>query len=166
MIRKAIPKDIDAIIKITKACAATMIANGIYQWNDHYPNRSAFENDIKRKELYVIEAAKTIIGCVVISNFMDKEYIPIEWLTPNDNNIYIHRLAVHPKHQGQGVAQQLMQYAETYAKTNSHNSVRLDTFSQNQRNQKFYERRGYEKLGEIHFPNQSEHPFYCYELVF
>lgn len=166
MIRKAIPQDIEAILKITKACAATMIANDIYQWNEYYPNRSAFENDVKRDELYVIETTNTIIGCVVISTFMDEEYIPIKWLTPNENNIYIHRLAVHPKHQGQGVAQQLMQFAETYSMTNAYNSVRLDTFSQNQRNQNFYECRGYKKLGEIHFPNQSEHPFYCYELVF
>ena len=32
-----------------------MIANGIYQWNEHYPNPSAFENDVKRDELYVLE---------------------------------------------------------------------------------------------------------------
>lgn len=166
MIRKAIPMDIEAILKITKACAAMMIANDIHQWNAHYPNRVAFENDIARNELYVIEIDDNIIGCVVISTFMDEEYIPIKWLTPNQNNIYIHRLAVHPEYQGQGIAQQLMQFAETYSKANAYNSIRLDTFSQNQRNQNFYERRGYKKLGSIFFPNQSEHPFYCYELIF
>ena len=57
-----------------------------------------------------------------------------------------------------------MNFAETYAKENNYNSVRLDTFSQNKRNQKFYEQRGYKRLGDIYFPKQSEHPFYCYEL--
>ncbi|MGM0391936.1 MAG: GNAT family N-acetyltransferase, partial [Bacteroidota bacterium] len=29
----------------------------------------------------------------------------------------------------------------------------------------FYESRGYQKLGDIYFPKQSEHPFHCYELI-
>jgi len=58
-----------------------------------------------------------------------------------------------------------MHWAETYAKDKGYQSVRLDTFSQNKRNQKFYETRGYQKLGDIFFPKQSEHPFHCYELL-
>lgn len=166
MIRKATLNDIGSILQLTKACAKHMIANNIYQWNEHYPSEKAFLNDVARSELYVLEIGNTIIGCVVISTLMDEEYIPIEWLTKNEKNIYIHRLAVHPNHQGKGYAQQFMNFAETFAKTNDYESVRLDTFSQNKRNQKFYEQRGYKRLGDIYFPKQSEYPFYCYELVF
>lgn len=165
MIRKATLKDIEEIIKITKACARFMISKGIYQWNEHYPNNAAFKNDVLRNELYVIESKKTLVGCVVISSFMDEEYIPISWLTENGHNIYIHRLAIHPNYQGKGYAQKLMDFAENFAKVNNYSSVRLDTFSQNKRNQKFYELRGYKRLGNIYFPKQSQHPFYCYELV-
>lgn len=165
MIRKAVEKDIELIITITKACADAMIANGIYQWNTHYPNKSAFKNDLKRKELYVLENEGEIIGTIVISTLMDKEYIPINWSIKNENNLYVHRLAIHPKHQGLGFAQQLMDYAELYAIENSYSSIRLDTFSQNKRNQKFYELRGYKRLGDIYFPKQSKYPFHCYELV-
>ena len=166
MIRKANIKDIEAIMSMTKACAKTMIASGIYQWNEHYPNPSSFENDIKRDELYVLEIDKQVKGTIVISTLMDEEYIPIKWLTENKNNIYIHRLAIHPKTQGKGYAQQLMDYAENYTIENNYSSIRLDTFSQNKRNQKFYELRGYKRLGDIYFPKQSEYPFHCYELVF
>lgn len=166
MIRKATPQDIPAIIDMTKACAKHMIDQGIFQWNEHYPSITAFENDLTRNELYVLEIKKRIVGCIVISELMDEEYIPIQWLTTNKNNIYIHRLAVHPEYQGQGFAQQLMDFAEHYAIENIYSSIRLDTFSQNKRNQKFYELRGYQRLGHIYFPKQSEHPFYCYELVF
>lgn len=165
MIRIAEEIDIKPIIAMTKACAKAMIAKGIYQWNEHYPNVTAFKNDIKRNELYVLEIDSKIAGCIVISTLMDEEYIPIKWLTKNENNTYIHRLAVHPKHQGLGYAQQLMDFAEQYAIENSYSSIRLDTFSQNKRNQKFYELRDYKRLGNIYFPKQSELPFYCYELV-
>ena len=166
MIRKATINDIDSIIEITKACAAHMISKNIFQWNEYYPNKLAFTKDFQKDELYVLELKNKIIGSITISTFMDEEYIPVNWLTPNKNNIYIHRLAVHPNYQGKGYAQQLMQFAENYSKENNYASIRLDTFSQNKRNQKFYELRGYKKLEPIYFPKQSEHPFHCYELVF
>lgn len=165
MIRKGKSSDIDNIITITKACADNMTDNGIYQWNEHYPNRKAFLNDVEQGELYVLNIENTLIGCITISTFMDEEYIPIAWLTPNTNNIYIHRLAIHPKYQGKGFAQKLMDFAESFARENDFASIRLDTFSQNQKNQKFYEARNYKRLGNIYFPKQSEYPFYCYELV-
>jgi|TARA_B100000795_G_scaffold182944_1_gene138664 ribosomal protein S18 acetylase RimI-like enzyme len=165
MIRLAKKIEIPRILSITKACAKDMIIHNILQWNEDYPSKNAFENDIKRNELYVLISDNTIIGCMVLTPNMDTEYIPINWLTGNDNNLYIHRLAIHPKNQGKGFAQILMDFAEQYAIHNNYISIRLDTFSKNVRNQKFYEIRGFKRLGEIHFPKQSEFPFYCYEWL-
>ncbi len=164
-IRLATSEDIDTLLDITKACAKQMILNNIFQWNENYPNRNAFETDVHRNELFVLVESSQIIGCMVISTFMDEEYKTVDWHTPDDTNLYIHRLAVHPKAQGKGYAQQLMQFAENYAIENNYRSIRLDTFSKNLRNQKFYELRGYKKLGNIYFPKQSVYPFYCYEYV-
>ncbi|MEM6719859.1 MAG: GNAT family N-acetyltransferase [Bacteroidota bacterium] len=164
-IRKATSEDIDALLTITKACAKFMIEKKIFQWNENYPNRAAFEHDVARGELYVLLEADEIIGCVVISTLMDEEYKTVKWLTPDDMNMYIHRLAVHPKAQGKGYAQFLMQFAEEYAIENNYRSIRLDTFSRNPRNQKFYELRGYKKLEDIYFPKQSVYPFHCYERI-
>lgn len=165
MIRRGTEKDIDNILQITKACASHMISKNIFQWNEFYPNKKPFEKDAERKELYVMQLEKQIIGCITISTFMDEEYIPINWLTPNKNNIYIHRLAVHPNEQGKGYARKLMDYAKNFAISNNYTSIRLDTFSRNERNKKFYELRGFKRTGKIYFPKQSKYPFYCYELV-
>ena len=165
MIRHAKLPEIKDILKVTRACAQKMVNNGIYQWNEHYPTEQAFLDDLKRDELYVNEHHGQIIGAIVISTHMDEEYIPIKWLTPNGKNTYIHRVCIHPEFQGKGFAQTMMDFAEDYSKSNGFDSVRLDTFSQNKRNQQFYEQRGYQKLGDIFFPKQSEHPFHCYELV-
>lgn len=165
MIRHAKISEIHEILDVTKECAAYMIQNGIHQWNEHYPSKKAFEKDIERSELYVFEKEERIIGTVVISTLMDQEYLPIQWLTPNSKNIYIHRLSILPGHQGKGYAQKLMDYAENHAREHGFISVRLDTFSKNKRNQRFYEARGYRKLADIYFPKQSEHPFHCYELI-
>ncbi|MCK0192014.1 GNAT family N-acetyltransferase [Arenibacter sp. F20364] len=165
MIRLAKILEIPDILNITKACAKNMIDQGIYQWNEYYPSEEAFVNDISRNELYVLEIRDNIIGTIVVSNFMDAEYYPIGWLTPNKNNIYIHRLAVHPEEQKKGYAQELMDFAEDLARKGGFVSVRLDTFSKNARNNNFYRARGYQAVGDIHFPKQSELPFHCYELI-
>lgn len=165
MIRKGDLPDIAPLILVTKACAEHMISQGIYQWNAHYPSPSAFKNDVARQELYVLELGEEIKGSIVLSTKKDLEYEPISWLSNTEHNLYIHRLAVHPTLQGRGYAQKFMDFAENYARKRGFESIRLDTFSQNPRNQRFYEQRGYQRLGNIFFPKQSDHPFYCYELL-
>ena len=165
MIRKATLKDLDRILKITKSCTEEMISKNIFQWNDSYPTRKAFKNDLRKGWLYVRQEKRKVIGCICISDFMDEEYISVKWLSTNNNNIYIHRLAVDPTYQGQGFAKEMMSFAENFAKNNDYQSIRLDTFSMNVRNQRFYKQRGYKRLSNIFFPNQSKEPFYCYELI-
>ena len=165
MIRAGEISDIDAILNITKSCALHMIQNNIYQWNEHYPDRDSFINDAENQELYVYVINGKVVGCISLCMHMDEVYLPVKWKTKNDNNLYIHRLAVHPDFQKKGVGKILMDFAEKYANEKKFASVRLDTFSVNKRNLKFYESRGYQRLEGIYFPKQSEFPFYCYELI-
>jgi len=165
MIRPATQKDLSFILEITQACAADMVSQGIYQWNEHYPNLEAFKKDLQREELYVLELDSEILGAVVISDFMDLIYEPISWLAPTNKNLYIHRLCVHPKAQGKGLAQSVMEFAEQKARHETYGSIRLDTFSLNKRNVRFYTKRGYAQLGDVYFPLKSEAPFHCFELV-
>lgn len=165
MIRKAELGDIHRITEIIKLCSQNMIVNGIFQWNEEYPNANILINDIKKGELFVVEENQIVLGCIVISTQKDEVYNRVEWLTSDSIHFYIHRLAIHPDNQGKGYAQKLMNFAEEKAQNEEIASIRLDTFSQNQRNQHFYEQRGYQRLQEIYFPMQSKFPFYCYELL-
>ena len=164
MIRPAKILEIPEILGITKACMLHMRANGIFQWTEDYPSREAFVSDIENNGLYVYEE-NTILAVIALCTKMHPAYKKVEWLTPNGNNTYVHRLAVHPRFQGRGIARRLMDFAEDTSKKDLRTSIRLDTFSKNPRNQRFYEARGYTRLGEVYFPTQSPHPFYCYELV-
>jgi ribosomal protein S18 acetylase RimI-like enzyme len=165
VIRPAKLTDIPNILSLTKACAADLCRKGIYQWNEKYPSPEAFKGDLKRGELWVLEQNDRIIGCMALSTAMDAEYKTVEWIGANGDNRYVHRLDIHPEFQGRGYARQLMDYAEGRARSEGAISIRLDTFSQNRRNQHFYEQRGYTRLGSVYFPRQSSDPFYCYELL-
>ena len=166
MIRLAQKSDLDRVLQITRLCAREMESRKVFQWNEHYPDRQSFVNDINNSELYVYCIQDMVIGCVSICAFMDEVYSKVSWKTDGKNSVYVHRLAVDPKHQKQGVGSKLMDFAENESKLNGIESIRLDTFSQNTVNQNFYEKRGYFKLDDIYFPLQSEHPFHCYELLF
>ena len=165
MIRKAKLEDIDEIKALTEACAAHMIQQGIYQWNEHYPSKNVFIKDVEIGQLYVLEERGRILGIIVLSDIEDEEYDGVKWSGDQGKKLYIHRLAVHPDFQGQGKARSLMDFAEDFAKSNNYISIRLDTFSQNPRNNKFYKSRGYNKLDDVYFPKQSEFPFHCYEKL-
>jgi len=157
--------DLNRIMEITRACAIDLISNNIFQWNEKYPSKEAFKKDIEKNTLYVYKNKSRITGCISLCADKDEEYENVEWITEDFKNLYLHRLAVHPEYQKKGVGRSLMDFAEEYAKLNGFKSVRLDTFSQNPRNNKFYKSRNYVQLGDVFFPMQSEFPFHCYEKI-
>jgi len=164
-IELATQNELDRVKEIAEACAKNMIENNIFQWNDKYPSREIFKEDIKNKSLYVSKINQEVVGCIMLSSFKDDVYSSVDWITPDEYNLYIHRLAVHPIFQKKGIARKMMDFAEDFAKSNNYISIRLDTFSQNPRNNKFYKSRGYNKLDDVYFPKQSEFPFHCYEKL-
>ena len=165
MIKKASEPDLSQLLSIIKSCGQNLIEQGIFQWNEKYPSKEVLLEDIALQQIWKLKESNTIVGLIVLTEIEDQEYQNVKWLTKNQKHLYIHRLAVHPKFQGKGYAQKLMDFAEKYAMENNYNSIRLDTFSQNKRNQKFYKQRNYIKLESIYFPSQSEFPFYCYEKI-
>jgi ribosomal protein S18 acetylase RimI-like enzyme len=165
MINKASVQDLEQLLFIVKSCGQNLIEQGIFQWNENYPSKAVLLEDIALQQIWKLEEGNSIVGLIVLTEIEDAEYQHVKWLTKNDKNLYIHRLAVHPNFQGKGFAQKLMDFAENYALENGYKSIRLDTFSQNKRNLQFYEKRNYIKLESIYFPNQSAFPFYCYEKI-
>lgn len=157
--------DLDRVKEIAEACAKKMIEDNIFQWNENYPSKEIFREDIKNNALFVASINSEIVGCIMLSSYKDDVYKNVKWISEDNNNLYIHRLAVHPRFQKKGIARKMMDYAEAFAKSKNHKSIRLDTFSKNHRNNKFYKLRGYIKLGDVFFPNQSVFPFHCYEKL-
>ncbi|HET8574233.1 MAG TPA: GNAT family N-acetyltransferase [Edaphocola sp.] len=161
-ISKCIAHQGGTIYEIVENCKAALQSGGIFQWTDHYPTLQIIQNDIESGHLYQIQSGKDILGIINISAIQEEEYKNINWSYPVDTSLVIHRLAIDPKHQGQGFAQKLMTFAENYGKQRGFHSIRLDAYSQNTRVLRFYDKRAYAKRGEIYFPGRDL-PFYCYE---
>lgn len=165
MIRKALLSDVKICQSIAQDCGKALRDSGIDQWTEDYPSEAILQQDVANEDLYVLEMNAEIVGMIVLNEMQDPEYSAINWLTSKeDKNLVVHRLAVNPNHQGNGFARILMDFAEELGRINNYKSIRLDTFSQNIRNQKFYENRGYQRLGEIMLSYRTDFPYICYEF--
>lgn len=166
MISNGKPEELEAILELTRACGRHMRENGIDQWDENYPDLNSLKRDIETNTLFAFRENDAIVGIVVLNESQDPEYGEINWSTrQSDRNIVVHRLAVSPDHQGKGIARKIMDFAEEWAKENDYDAIRLDTFSQNPRNQRFYKNRGYTELGSVYLSYKKEHPYFCYELL-
>ena len=140
--------------------------NGIDQWDADYPNREVILQDLQTQTLFAYRENDVVLGIVVLNESQDEEYAEINWSTSEtERNIVVHRLAVRPDQQRRGIARRLMDFAEQWARDNNYDAIRLDTFSQNPRNQRFYLNRGYTDLGLVYLKYKKDHPYYCYELL-
>jgi len=166
VIRLGKPSDNADTKVLTEACAVHMQQQGIEQWNEYYPSLAILTKDLMAGDAYVYIQDGRLVGTVMFSQDKDPLYNPIQWSTPDAAAYYVHRLAVHPDYQGQGIAKALMDFVEGKIQQSGGSAVRLDTFSQNPRNNKFYKARGYTQLGDIYFANKSPYPFHCFEKVF
>lgn len=161
MIRLATLQDIPRILEIKNLAIDTMHQNKIFQWDDSYPTQDIFEQDILRKEFYVLEEHNHIMGFCCINNTHAPEHKQLNWSTPGDAYM-VHRLAIDPNAGGKGFASLFLAFAEQLAKSNNVFSMRINTFSHNYLAQKLFIKNGYSYVGEMIIPRKTE-PFYCYE---
>lgn len=154
--------DLKAVFKLLKDAAAHMRKQGIFQWNENYPQLSHVKADLRAKNLFLLKNDSLILGAVSIDDQQSPEYTAINWQYENGKIMVVHRLAISPSHQKKGYGKLLMDFARDYAIENKAASIRLDAYSQNARTLQFYKSRGYVYRGDIFFPYRDE-PFHCFE---
>jgi GNAT superfamily N-acetyltransferase len=138
-----------------------MNAQGICQWDSHYPSTAHLEADILQRSLYVITDGDATHGLVALNDRQDPEYASIRW-SHSGPPLIVHRLAIEPSSHGKGFARKLMDFSESYAKSKGYACIRLDAFSENPAACRLYERRGYKYMGDVRFRMGL---FRCYEKV-
>ncbi len=143
--------DIDRIMNLVKDCIKNMESQGINRWNDYYPPREIIQDDIERGSMYILKKNHAVLGIISLNEEQPPEYNRLNWSTPHGRILVIHRLAVNPIFQKQGIGRNLINYAENYAIDNGYTSIRLDAYSGNPRALRLYEKRQYKRVGQVYF---------------
>lgn len=129
----------------------SMRENGIDQWDELYPNSADIAADIDRGDLVVGEEDGKLVVAFAVNTDCDPEYFDCPWKYPDEPYITIHRLAVNPKYQRQGVARAAMELVEKEAKEKGIKTIRLDTFCSNPAGASLYESLGFKIIGYAHW---------------
>ncbi|KMT23130.1 GNAT family N-acetyltransferase [Clostridium cylindrosporum] len=149
MITKANKNNLPKIMDVLKDTIISMNTEGLYQWNENYPNEEIILNDMEKEELFVKVEDETIKGFIVLNEHDDKGYENLDWKYEKEKSLIIHRLCVSPKYQGNGVAKEIMDFTNTFAASKGYKAIRLDTAVENKKAIRFYEKLGYEKVGVL-----------------
>lgn len=152
MIRIAQMEDLDSILICLNDAKRFLKASGSIQWNgpSGNPEIDTYKEDIRRRHCYVCVREGKICG---VATFMghEKEYDqPLgEWITDGKSYTTIHRIAVADFARSQGVATELMKFAEEFTKNTGRKSIRIDTHPENLIIQTMLKTLGYTYCGYV-----------------
>lgn len=159
LIRPAKSNELNTLLDIVQAATRHMESKGIHQWDDIYPDRAILREDIDKQHMHVIEVHGRIAGMISINDTQSPEYQGVNWQYPG-RALVVHRLAIDPSHQRQGMATRLMDFAEKIAEKQGYSTIRFDAFTQNPGATALYEHLGYEIAGTVRF---RKGVFFCFE---
>jgi RimJ/RimL family protein N-acetyltransferase len=150
-----------AVNAMTRACIAHMLAAGIDQWDEIYPDPATFQRDALEKNLLLLKNnAHHLIGCASLDQRQSPEYLPVSWTFDAPSIGVVHRLMIAPPHRGQGFAKTLMHLVEQRAHHRGYQVLRLDAFRENPPALQLYAALGYRRAGEVCF---RKGVFICFE---
>ena len=163
-VRLAVPQDLPAIWDLVQRAIAHMQSIGNPQWGEDYPTYQHFVHDIQAGELYAVTGSQgQVLGVAAITQTDEPEYAGLAWSRPSPA-VALHRVAVDPQVQRQGVASALFAQAQAIALAEGCASLRIDTYTLNHRMQSLIAKQGFRYVGDIQYPNRPL-PTRCYEKV-
>jgi ribosomal protein S18 acetylase RimI-like enzyme len=152
------------VMQVITLCVAHMRAQGIYQWDEIYPNLQVVEEGARSGSLFVIRQEGGCVASVCLNELQPEQYRSLPWRCTQGRALVIHRLCVHPEWQRRGAGRHLMDFTESFAREHGFSGLRLDCYTGNPRALALYERRGYQRVVQASFPRR-ELPFDCFEKM-
>ena len=157
IIRQAQAKDKAKIAEIRPLVFKSMLAAGLYQWDDEYPSEKILFEDIDKGHMIIAQINEEIAGYVTVNKEIPAEYseIPLKF----SPKICVHRLSVNPAFGRLGIATALMDYVHKEYKARGFFAICLDTCEDNTAALGLYEKLGYRRRGYVTFPRRPKFKF-------
>lgn len=152
-IRQALPEDVGPMGEFYEAVCGYLQAHINYPgWRKGiYPSQETAAEAVEEGSLYVALREGAIVGSMILRHRPEPGYGTVRWKRelPYDKALVIVTFAVHPDYSGQGIAGQMIEYAEGLAGQQGVQSLRLDVAEGNIPAVRLYEKHGFEYRGTI-----------------
>ena len=155
-------KDLIEILYLLKVCILDMNKKGLKHWNSAYPDVESIQTDLLKGAIYLLKDKGVCKGMLTLNDAEPEEYRDITWPENSSKPLYLHRMAIHPKWQGLGLAKRLIDFTNDYARRNGFQCIRLDVFSPSDHARQLYEKQDFQEIGVFHAAYQKV-PYICYE---
>lgn len=140
-------QQLNDIIYVLNAATLELLEKGVQQWE--YPwTKASIEEEILGNQAYVVLDEETLIGVFFIKP-VAKDQHPAVML---ENHLYLHRIAVRPDYQSQGVGEEICGAAFSIAKE-AQKTIYLDCWEGNEKLKNFYRSTGFMYCGD--FPEED-----------
>lgn len=142
--------DLPVVWEIINECGIQLSSINLPYWSLHYTHEFV-THMLEEHEVYVGYNDQSPVGTVTFSMQPPHYYVSDHYLErftrSTDVSGYVMTVAVSPKYQSQGYASQLISFAEHIAKERGGLWLRLDCREESPGLVRFYEKRGYTKVG-------------------
>ena len=152
MFRKAKSEDLALIEKIAQSAINSLKEQHIDQWNNGYPNRAIFLEDIKQERGFLFED----VAYVALIFDSDPNYLKIDGAWHYEKSyVALHRTMVLSKAQHKGLGYKLFLESEDYVKKRGLDYLRIDTHEDNFIMRRLLEKLDYRFCGTITLLNDA-----------
>lgn len=149
--------DLSTIFEIYDAATLYMKSKNQVAW-------PLFDKKMILKEIEAQQQWKLVIDHQIACIWMTADNDPLIWdAHPNDKALYLHRIAVHPSFRGQGLLQEIFNWAHQNACNNGAKYLRMDTVGENKNLIEHYRSYGFKWLGMKNLTKEKGLPLHYRE---
>lgn len=147
-ITRATLEDAPDVIDLLKETARWVKDKHVRQWSDLLDGKldPLIISTIVQHETFMIKKDGQLVATFSLNEVqidLDKRV----WGELDDGAVYLHKLAVSPRHIGSGLGKEIIAYAAQYVKEKGKPYLRLDCVGDNEKLVNFYTKCGFTKVG-------------------
>mgnify|MGYP001041463899 CR=1 FL=1 len=170
LIRPAVLNDYPNALSVLKATVTQMHQNNLFNWTLKYPSAHQLKNDIIQGTLFIALLQGQCAAIMTLDERQSIEYETVSWLSKATavgfKCLVLHRLAVNPLFNRQGVGRKMLVFMENYARKNQYTTIRFDVYEKSKGAINLYEQQQYTRVGAVLFLHKGNNDaYYCYEKL-
>ncbi len=153
MIRKAVGRDLNAVVKIYHAVLDREEQGKLTTgWmRSVYPTAATAGQALERGDLFVSEKEGRIVGAGIINQMQVDVYATAPWRAQvsDDQVCVLHTLVIDPAESGKGLGTEFVRFYESYAEAHGWPELRMDTNERNLMARELYRRLDYREIAIV-----------------
>ena len=168
-IKRVEPQEVEVIHDILRQCGEDMKERfGLTHWIPPYPLH-LLRQSAQEKRVYAVFNTEGMIATFTLGKQAPSYYAQLDdiWESAQARALYLNRLAVLPRLQGQGIGSWCLEHIEQLASEEQYEAIRFDAYARHVKLLNFYQKAGYHQKGlfVVSTPAHGENEIVCFEKV-